>query len=126
MSDVRVRVVGSSFIAAGERYVRDDELTVDDAIADRHPNTLDRIDSSDGDTDTTEAETADVTESGYSRGELEAMDYQELRDLATDADNPDINGRSSRDDIVDALADDGDNDAGESTHTEDGSELSQP
>lgn len=52
----------------------------------------------------------DVTESAYpynnySREELEAMEYSDLRDIASQADHPDVNGRSSRDEIIDAFAD---------------------
>lgn len=40
------------------------------------------------------------------RSDLESMSYNQLRTLAADAESEDINGRSARDEIVDALAPD--------------------
>lgn len=65
-----------------------------------------------------EDDSEDVTESGYAyetypREELAALEYNELQKLASDADHPDVDGRSSRADIIDAFAasDDGEDTA---------------
>lgn len=42
----------------------------------------------------------------YPRDELESMEYSTLRELAMDSDHPDVNGRSSGDEIIEALSPD--------------------
>lgn len=49
-----------------------------------------------------EADRAFVDDS-YSRSELEAKEYDELRTLATQVESDDINGRSPKEDIIDYL-----------------------
>lgn len=80
---------------------------VDDPGPGPEPDADDSADSVDEDEDA-----EDVTESGYAyetypRAELEAKEYNDLQKLAAEADHPDVDGRSSRADIIDALAADG-------------------
>lgn len=49
---------------------------------------------------------SEETTDGYTRAELEAMDWSELRQMAVESDREDINGRSSKADIIEALAND--------------------
>lgn len=63
--------------------------------------------------DDTDADADDESESAgdepdyetHDREALEEMDYSELQNLARESDHPDIDGRSSGDDIINALAD---------------------
>lgn len=54
--------------------------------------------------DETETGSDDVDYETHPRAELEEMDYSELQELARESGHPDINGRSSGDDIINALA----------------------
>lgn len=63
----------------------------------------------DGDVDgVTESTSSDEeTDDGYKtypREDLEAKEYGELRELAMESDNDDVNGRSSGDEIIESLA----------------------
>lgn len=96
MSDeIRVRVAGRSFSYRGESYDHDDELTVGESTLEQHPNTLEVTEDGSGETD-----------DGYTRDELESMDWSDLRQMAVESEREDINGRSSKADIVEALAND--------------------
>jgi len=53
------------------------------------------------DDETPGLEPEETTEDGgYSESELEDMEYSELREMAVEADTDEINGRSSKDEIV--------------------------
>lgn len=93
---IRVRVARSYFGYNGERYSKDDELDVHPGALEMHPNTLERVE--DSNTDSTNGS------EGYNRDELEDMEYSELSDLAQESNDESIHGRSSRDNIIDALA----------------------
>lgn len=60
------------------------------------------------DIDETAAEAADEGDTAeYTRAQLEAMEWDEIRSIAVDSPRDDIDGRTSREDIVDALSADG-------------------
>lgn len=108
--DIRVRVAGRSFGYGGETYTNGDELEVDEETLENHPRTLEplqspsteSVDENDGD-DEGEGDAEDVE--SYGREDLEEMEYEELQALASEADTDAVDGRSSREDIVEALAD---------------------
>lgn len=103
--EVRVRVDGRSFGYRGETYTRGDELTVDESTIENHPRTLERVDAEDTD-ETEDTDASDEEEpASYDRDELEGMEYEDLQTLASEADTDAVDGRSSRDDIVEALSD---------------------
>ena len=82
----------------------------------------------DGDGVTTDLEGEAETEGqGYTRAELNAMEWSKLRSLAKDSDHEDIDGRSSKEEILNALAvdvnsDSESDDEAEGTDTDDAEE----
>lgn len=71
-----------------------EEDAVEAAAADR---------DADGVTTALEGE-AEMEGQGYTRAELNAMEWSKLRSLAKDSDHEDIDGRSSKEEIINALA----------------------
>ena len=98
----RVEVVSGPFTHDGEQYHNGDKLEVPESVLDHYPRSLDVVESTV--TDTQEAE--DSEKSAYTRDELESLDWSELRSLAVESDREDIDGRTAKDDIIDALAED--------------------
>lgn len=60
----------------------------------------------DGDTAAEGEDTTGEASETYPRDELESWSYNELRTLASEADREDVDGRSSKADIIDAFAED--------------------
>lgn len=110
--DVPVRVAGRSFGYDGETYTNGDELEVDEATLENHPRTLEALQSPSTESVDDTASAGDDEDEGdaedvesYDREELEDMEYSDLQSLAAESDHPDVDGRSSQEDIVEALSD---------------------
>ena len=63
--DVRVRVAGRSFGYQGETYEHDEELEVSESTAEKHPRTLEVIESGSSEGETSEESVEGATESDY-------------------------------------------------------------
>lgn len=82
----------------------DEEFTAEESNEGKDDGGMDHDDESMPDEDDL-AETPEFET--YPRDELESMEYANLRELAMASENEDINGRSSKDEIIEALAADG-------------------
>jgi hypothetical protein len=73
------------------------DATDNDDVADDGPVAI-------GENDAADEPTTTIAGEEYTAGDLDAMDYSELRVLASNADHDEIHGRSARVDIVAALS----------------------
>lgn len=94
--------------------VDDDTDAEEEAEAEAETQSDDTEDTSAESEDNDEPDDSDDSEDGggesYTRAELEEMSRSERVDLAKESDTSDIDGRSSDDDIINALATDEDGD----------------
>lgn len=102
----RVRVESGPFVYNGEQYRDGDELEVADSTLEHYPYSLEVTESGSDESANADESDTEETGNGYTRDELEDLEYDELSDLAMESDDESINGRSSREDIIDALAED--------------------
>lgn len=91
MSDeITVRVVGRRFSAGGELYDTDDELTVLESVAERHPNTLKPVDEDEDDRAATLAEAdyevaVEAVHAGEADEFLDELDERDERTSVSEA-----------------------------------------
>lgn len=96
------RYFGSGLKLPGGAYVRAGEtVALPDHVAAHIRDFLEPLASGDVGED---ADDDDVGHETYSREDLEAMEYGDLQRLASEGDHPDVDGRSSMDDIIAAYA----------------------
>lgn len=123
MSDpTRYRFVGSNHYHDGERLEHGDVVELNEGERQYFAHKFEPVeDDSEGgdadaeaetaddetdDTDTDDTDAGDASYETYSRDELEAMEWGDLRDLAKESDAEEIDGRSNRDDILETLSED--------------------